>query len=246
MKVDNNLKEKYDTQYGEDLEEWRILGGRGKANNIIDISSELDFKTVIDIGSGDGSVLYWLDKKGFCDHIKSVEISESGIAAIQSKGLKSIKEIKLFDGYEIPYSTDEFDLALCSHVIEHVEYPRRLIREIMRVSKYQIFEIPIDFSKYVDTQVEHFLSYGHINIYAPQTFRFLLKSEGLEVLSFKNLLYEKAVYQHIYREQKWYKKIKMYISTALRRHIKFLGNRRPNVTIVLTKKTGRSLQIMNQ
>jgi len=156
MQTSSALQEKYDTQYEQDLQAWRLLGGESKAQNIQKIARYLNINTVLDVGSGDGSVLYWLDKNGFCPSIKSLEISQSGIEQIKAKNLASIQEIKLFDGYTIPYEDDSFDLVTCSHVLEHVEFPRRLLREIKRVSKYQVLEVPIDFSQDVDKKVEHF------------------------------------------------------------------------------------------
>ena len=244
MEVDKGLQEKYSDQYLNNLDEWRLIGGKGKANNIIDISRKLDFETVIDVGSGDGSVLYHLDRMSFCDHITSLEISRSGLEKIKSRDLKSVKEFKLFDGYKIPYENDKFDLALCSHVIEHVEYPRALIREIARVSKHQIFEIPIDFSLNVDKKVSHFLSYGHINIYTPQTFRFLLKSEGLNTICYKNLMYEKEVFDFINKNKSLFQKLKTKTKNSFRNKIKFLMEIKPNVTIVLTTKSKKGIQII--
>ena len=46
-----------------------------------------------------------------------------------------------------------------------------------------MFEIPLDYSIEADQKIQQFLSYGHISVYTPTVFRFLLKSEGYEVLS---------------------------------------------------------------
>jgi len=244
MQTSSALQEKYDTQYEQDLQAWRLLGGESKARNIQKISKHLNINTVLDVGSGDGSVLYWLDKNGFCPSIKSLEISQSGIEQIKAKNLSVVQEIKLFDGYTIPYEDNSFDLVTCSHVLEHVEFPRRLLREIKRVSKYQVLEIPIDFSQDVDKKVEHFLSYGHINIYTPQTFRFLLQSEGLEVLASKNLMYDPAVYEYMYRSKPSFQVFKLRIKDRIRRNSQFLVDRRPDVTVVLCQKTESGLEIM--
>lgn len=246
MNVDKDIQEKYNEQYTEDLEDWRILGGRGKANNIINISKDLDFKSVIDIGSGNGSVLYWLDKNSFCKDIVSLEISESGLEKIKQRNLKSVKKVQWFDGYKIPYEDNSFDLALCSHVIEHVEYPRMLIREITRVSKRQILEVPIDFSWNVDKKTTHFLSYGHINIYTPQTFRFLLKSEGLDIIRFENLMYEKEVFDLMDKNKGLLQKIKTRVKNILWNNINYIRNIKPNVTIVVTQKSEKKIQIMSE
>ena len=73
--------------------------------------------------------------------------------------IRRLLEIKQFDGYNLPYDDNQFDLAICSHVVEHVEHPRKLLSEIKRISKNQVFEIPIDFSLRVDRRFKHFNSW---------------------------------------------------------------------------------------
>jgi len=86
MKVKEALQDKYSAQYKDESEEWRMIGGEGKAKNIIKVASksQSNFK-VLDVGSGDGSVLYWLDKFRFSDNITSVEISKSGVEKIKKR-----------------------------------------------------------------------------------------------------------------------------------------------------------------
>ena len=91
-------------------------------------------------------------------------------------------EARQFDGYRLPYADKFFDLAVLSHVLEHVEYPRALLREIRRVAGYLAIEVPCDYAPGADARVEHFLSYGHIDLYTPTLLRFLLRSEGFRVL----------------------------------------------------------------
>ena len=181
--VSENVQSTYDNQYTNSDAQWRNMGGRQKAGNIMRLCGGLKAKSVVDIGSGDGAVLSFLDKAGFSDNISSLEISDSGIEKIKARQMASLKEVNKFDGYKIPYADKTFDLAMCSHVLEHVEHPRLLLREIARVSDKQFFEIPIDFSFFVDNKIKHYLDYGHINIFTPALFKFLLKSEGFEVIS---------------------------------------------------------------
>ena len=245
MKVKREIKEKYNKQYVKGADEWRNIGGKGKAINIINIADGSKKTKVLDVGSGEGSVLYWLDFYKFSKNITSLEISSSGIQAIKARNLVSIKQIYPFDGYSIPFENDSFDLALCSHVIEHVEFPRRLIREISRVSKEQIFEVPIDFSLNVDKKVNYFLNYGHINIYTPHTFRFLLQSEGLEIVSYQNSLYDEKVFKYHERKLKKIVKLKNKLKRSLWKNIPFLMNLKPNVTTVKTRKSKNPIEIMN-
>jgi ubiquinone/menaquinone biosynthesis C-methylase UbiE len=181
MQPSDNVKESYSAQYDQSLVEWRNTGAKFKAMNIVELAKGIPFRNMLEVGAGEGSILNWLSQWDFCSDISCVEISESGIELIKSKQIKDLSDILLFDGYKIPYPDDHFDLVICSHVLEHVEHERLLLREIKRVSKYQIFEVPVDFSFYVDRKLNHFLSYGHINIYTPSLFRFLLKSENFNI-----------------------------------------------------------------
>jgi hypothetical protein len=77
------------------------------------------------------------------------------------------------------------------------------MREIKRVSKYQFYEIPVDYSYKVDKNVSHFLSYGHINIFTPALFRFLLKSEGHNILNDITDIYHKEILDYYFKNKKF-------------------------------------------
>ncbi len=181
--MSNALQAAYDEQYTDAMTEWREVGGKYKAQNILDVCQGRSFARVLDCGAGEGSVLKFLHEADTFSEFSAVEISASGVSRIRARRLPRLKEVRKFDGYVIPFADRAFDLAVCSHVIEHVEHPRILLRELRRVSAHQVFEVPLDFAIGVDRQVGHLLSYGHINVYTPSLFRFLLRSEGFEILS---------------------------------------------------------------
>jgi len=180
--IAKTLQSAYDEQYTDRMTEWREIGGKYKAANILKVCRNHHFTKVMECGAGEGSILEYLDASGAFSELFAIEISDTGVHQIQKRNLERLKEVKKFNGYEIPYSNKEFDMVYCSHVIEHVEHPRILLREIKRVSRFQVFEIPLEYSIGVDENVKHFLSYGHINIYTPSIFKFLLKSEGYEII----------------------------------------------------------------
>lgn len=182
-KVGKTLQAAYDEMYTDDISEWRELGGKHKARNILSVCDGKTFRKVLECGAGEGSIIKALDQFGPFPELYAVEISNSGIAQIRKRNIASLAEVKKFNGYEIPYPDKMFDMVYCSHVIEHVEHPRLLLRELGRVARYQVFEVPLDYSIGADRNVQQFLSYGHINMYTPTLFRFLLKSEGYDVLS---------------------------------------------------------------
>ena len=181
MKTHENLALAYQTQYDAGKSAWRDTGAKHKVRNMEAVLQGKRFASLLEVGAGDGAVLAYMEQAKIATRLSAVEISESGVRQIQSRNLPTLQDVQLFDGYQLPYPDQHFEAVVCTHVIEHVEHPRLLLREIKRVSKYQIFAVPIDFSWHVDKRLKHFLGYGHINIFTPATFRFLLMSEGFKV-----------------------------------------------------------------
>jgi ubiquinone/menaquinone biosynthesis C-methylase UbiE len=211
--LSTEVRQAYENQYDASIVAWREANGRHKAENIARIlrKNGLAPQRICEVGCGEGSILNWLGKMGVGSELYGLDISNSAIEIARSKGIPNLAEIRPFDGYEIPYADGTFDLAVCSHVIEHVEHPRLLLREIRRVSKQQYFEVPIDFSLTVDRKLEHFLGYGHINIYTPALFRFLLRSEKFEVLDDTHVFINDDILKLMFRGNAagfWKKKLK--------------------------------------
>lgn len=180
--VTESLQAAYDEQYSDAMTVWRELGGKYKAANIQALSRGRSFAKVLECGAGEGSILEFLDDASDIKELHAIEISDSGIAQIRKRVLSKLNGLEKFDGYRIPYGDQAFDMVYCSHVLEHVEHPRLLLRELKRVAKYQILEVPLDYSVGVDERTSYFLAYGHINIYTPSLFKFLLRSEGFEIV----------------------------------------------------------------
>ncbi len=181
--VSTNVKTAYDGYYAKNDDGWRLLGAKYKAQHIIDVCKGYPAKSVLEVGAGDGSILKLLSDKGFAEQYSAVEISQSGVEQIRSKNINGLQSIQVFDGYHLPFGDDEFDLVILSHVLEHVEHERLLLRELKRVAKICLIEIPIDYKFGVDIRIKHFLAYGHINMYTPTALRFLLLTEGFKIIN---------------------------------------------------------------
>jgi len=74
------------------------------------------------------------------------------------------------------------------------------------VSAFQVFEVPLDYAPEVDSRMNHFLSYGHINIYTPSLFRFLLRSEGFDILQERQSHTDPELIRYIWYENQKKKK----------------------------------------
>jgi ubiquinone/menaquinone biosynthesis C-methylase UbiE len=243
MEVSSELKNAYSGQYSGSEAEWRMLGAKYKALNIIELAEGIDPKKVCEVGCGEGSILQWLSDSDFAEKLYGIDISESGIDKTSDKKIKNVVELRVFDGYSIPYPDKFFDLVVCSHVIEHVEHPRILLREIKRISKKQIFEVPIDFSFYVNRKAAHYLAYGHINIFTPGLFNFLLLSENFSILKEKHYFYPDEISKYLYKN-KIMKRFTQNLKQFILKNIGYLRGIKPSSYAVLTEQNINPVQIM--
>lgn len=191
--ISTDVKQAYDEFYVGRDEQWRMLGAKYKAKNIVDVCFGKSFNKVLEVGAGDGSILHYLSEWNTFPEMHALEISQSGTEQIRKRNLKNVKSAGIFDGYQIPFKDNEFDLVILAHVLEHVEFERMLLREIKRVSKHLVIEVPCDYRYGVDLRMKHFLDYGHINMYTPTSLRFLVQSEGFELLNDKSSMIDPEV-----------------------------------------------------
>jgi SAM-dependent methyltransferase len=152
------------------------------------------FTRVIDVGAGEGSLLQVLDDGHFASELYALEISSTGVRAIEARHLRSLVEIRQFDGYQIPYPDRFFDLAILCHVLEHVEHERILLQELRRVARHVLIEVPIEHGLRIDRKIVSGVRFGHINFYLPDTLLNLLRTSGLRVIR-SRLWYSSLAYE---------------------------------------------------
>lgn len=92
---------------------------------------------VIDLGSGDGSLLALLKTRGVIG--EGMEISASGVKATRRKGIKA-RQGRI--DQPLPFQDHSFDCAICNVTIQMVMYPEVLVQEMKRIAKYQIISFP--------------------------------------------------------------------------------------------------------
>ncbi len=175
------LKNNYKNYYKEGALAWRAIGAVKKVENIIGLCENYPHRSILEIGAGEGAILKQLDEKRFGEELFALEISSTGVEAIKNKHIPRLTECRLFDGYDIPYADQQFDLAVLSHVLEHVEFPRKLLYEASRVARYIFIEVPLEDNLRLKNDFI-FDEVGHINFYSPKTFRRLIQTCNLEVL----------------------------------------------------------------
>jgi len=79
----------------------------------------------LDVGCGDRPYEYLFGQGKYI----GIDVGVSG------RSTKLKKPELFYDGKNIPYSDNQFDLVLCTQVLEHVSDPFSLIKEMVRVCK---------------------------------------------------------------------------------------------------------------
>lgn len=182
MSANAELKSLYDGYYSNGLvEQKREATSLQTFNHIREITKGRFYDRVLDIGAGEGAVLARLAESHMARELAAVEISSSGIDAIQRRKIANLSSIKSFDGYKIPHTDLSFDLGLAIHVVEHVEHERLFLREAARVCRQIYVEVPLEHTRTLSRSIRISGPNGHINFYTPETFENLLKTTGLNV-----------------------------------------------------------------
>jgi len=193
--LSDELKENYEDYYEEGDSEWRRQSALGKAAVIVSLCGDLERGSVLEIGAGEGSVLRRLSELSFSRALHALEISATGVAAIRDAAIPGLVECKLFDGYHVPYEDQRFDLAILSHVVEHVEHPRQLLYEASRVARRVFIEVPLEDTLRLPRDFE-FDPVGHINFYSRKSIRRLVQTCGLRVIREKVTTPARGAYEY--------------------------------------------------
>jgi len=124
---------------------WRALSAIAKAEHIVQLATAIGMSSpgaVADVGCGDGGVLSELGRRGFGERRVGFEIAAAAVE--MAAGRSEIAEAAVFDGDHVPAADGAYDLAYASHVLEHVRSPGLLLREMMRVARAVVIEVPLE------------------------------------------------------------------------------------------------------
>jgi SAM-dependent methyltransferase len=139
----------YDSAYasgGARHAEWRELGARGKADHVAELArrASLASQSVVEIGCGDGALLAELSARGFGGSLAGFDISTAAIELARGRAIPRVSSLDVFDGVRLPVADRSFDLGVLSHVLEHVDEPSVLLREVARACRAVVVEVPLE------------------------------------------------------------------------------------------------------
>ncbi len=112
-------------------------------NSIGGLLSNISFESLLDVGCGDGVLLFKL--QNYIEGKKSygIDIDPKGIE--MAKYNNSCTQFAIAATQALPFSDNEFDVVLCCEVLEHLDPPilHASLAEMRRVAaRYCIFSVP--------------------------------------------------------------------------------------------------------
>ena len=154
---------------------WREIGAVDKVHNIVRLW-EGPPPRILDIGCGEGAIAAEMAERQFGASYVGVDVSESAIEAARGRGLPGAR-FERFDGVRLPFEDHLYDLAVLSHVVEHLEHPRVMLAEAKRIAPHVFVEVPLELTARTPRDFA-WTNTGHVNIYSRTVIRHLVQSSG--------------------------------------------------------------------
>ncbi len=186
-------------------------------------------KLILDLGAGDGEILYSLWKKGYAEENKSYATEISPFRCDKLRTLSNKIFVDEGDATHTPYEPNKFDFIICNQVIEHVEEPAKLLSEAYRVLKPNrcmylstVFKKKFNFGYYWNAKGERVLDPTHLREYThelelltdmPREFKILYQQKTLQWFAITDFLFKRLGFNdYIYEKSvicRWLRKIRL-------------------------------------
>jgi SAM-dependent methyltransferase len=195
-------REFYESAYALEGEEaarmgrWRAIGARSKADHVETLlrRAALHPASIVEIGCGSGDVLAELHRRGLSPVLDGFELSHRAAEIARARNVA--RRVEAFDGEHVPAETSAYDLAVLTHVIEHVHDPRPLLEEAARVAPHVIVEVPLENNRSAKRPAKQALAEaaGHVQAFDRGAIERLVEGAGLRK---REELTDPLSYEHV-------------------------------------------------
>jgi SAM-dependent methyltransferase len=174
-----------DPERGALLGRWRALGARSKAAHVVTLLGRAGVRpaALVEIGCGDGALLAALADAGVAGRYDGFELSGPAAAIAAGRGIPGAGRIEAYDGARVPADDGAYDVAVVSHVLEHVPDPPALLAEAARVARWVVVEVPLEDNRSArrPAKVAEARAIGHIQAFSRADVARLAAGAGLRV-----------------------------------------------------------------
>jgi ubiquinone/menaquinone biosynthesis C-methylase UbiE len=143
-----------------------------------------DSKLILDIGSGDGTISKLIQDNNSAVHIDGLDVMARP---------SSLITVKLYDGRNIPYNDNIFDVAMFIDVLHHLAHIKELLLEAKRVSKkYILIKDHIYKSRFDFTTLKFMDDFGNKPYGVARVYNYLKEEEWQAIFSDVGLVVVKS------------------------------------------------------
>lgn len=126
---------------GNPISRWFIRNFLGTATSLITVPGRNQVKTILDVGCGEGLILRQLVHLRSWDYCYGLDVAPQLIDV--ARKLAPGVSFAVGSVLDLPFADAEFDLILCTEVLEHLESPRLAASEIGRVgNRFFLISVP--------------------------------------------------------------------------------------------------------
>lgn len=138
--------------------------------------------TVLDLGCGEGDSVELFKRLAVDTEWYGVDIESSPEV---SQRTRQSSYISTFNGVDLPYSDEYFDLIYCHQVLEHVRHPDALIKDALRVLKPNgLFIGSVSYLEpYHSYSIFNFTPYGIVRVFSDAGFEISEIRPGMDALA---------------------------------------------------------------
>jgi SAM-dependent methyltransferase len=196
----------YGTSYSDALKDeafvaWREIGARQKALNIVRVCRAIKVQSAIEIGCGTGAVLRFLHTMNFAQQYACIDVALPAVEFVQTTCGDFVQRAFVGLADALPFQDAVFDVAILTHVVEHLNDPALALREASRVARFVVVEVPTErvLSNLIRTRVlgrpyASMAGAGHVQFWSPRSIAdFLRRKCELQILAHhRDLISEEA------------------------------------------------------
>jgi SAM-dependent methyltransferase len=144
---------------------------------------------VLDVGCGTGGMDLFSARRGA--HVILVDANADNVAAAKSRVSEECAEVRVeahvSDANPLPLADGTATRVVCTEVLEHVDDPSALMRELVRVGQpgaLYLITVPGTAQENMQKHLAHptyFAKPNHIRIFDPESFASLIRDAGLRI-----------------------------------------------------------------
>lgn len=161
--------------YENEAKEVPIFGSLREISLAENIAQVLprSFSNLIDVGCGEGYLLYALQKRWRNAQYFGLDLTQGRITVTQ----KNVPSVFLLRGdvLHLPFPDNAFDIVICSELLEHMEAYQQVVEELLRITRKRLIitvpnELPLVKIMCPKCKATHYYD-GHVNYFTAEKLR---------------------------------------------------------------------------